>query len=429
MSLSKAAFLWAIAQEESGGSYSARNKSSGAIGKYQVMPSNVASWTKRALGYSMTPAQFAASPSAQEKVAQVVLGGDYDKYGPEGAASVWFSGQPNPNHVGNDGSTTIRQYVNNIMSIGTRYNGGSSAGGGGAAGGAALAPKLSSAQLASNYGLSSALINSSKELKKLFSQAVSGSWSADLFTAKLKNTKWWKTQPSSLRQYLTSKYADPATWAQKNSAAAANLNAIAVQVGMGNQISKSGKLSAALSNAVYCSVALGWSDARLKDYFGGKAAGHGGIMYGEAGETYDKLHSLAYLNGVKYAPTWYTNNVRAIESGKSTEEQLEAGIRKAAAAKYSAFAPQILAGQNAMDLAAPYIQSVSKILEVPDTDVDLSNGHVAKAMTTNVKGQARSIWDFENALRTDPLWKKTQNAQDSATQVAHQVLQMMGKVF
>jgi hypothetical protein len=66
---------------------------------------------------------------------------------------------------------------------------------------------------------------------------------------------------------------------------------------------------------------------------------------------------------------------------------------------------------------------------VPSTDVDLFNSHVAKAMTTNNGGQAYSIWQFENDLRKDPLWKKTQNAQDGAMQVAHQVLQNFGMTF
>ena len=110
-------------------------------------------------------------------------------------------------------------------------------------------------------------------------------------------------------------------------------------------------------------------------------------------------------------------------------EAVEGSLRNAAAAKYSAFATQIKAGQNTLDLAAPYIQSVSKILEVPDTDIGMSNSHVLKAMTSNVNGQATSIWQFENSLRQDPTWRKTQNAQDSIMQNAHQVLQNFGMTW
>jgi hypothetical protein len=425
MTITFAQFKAGIKKVESGGRYSVVN-SIGAVGAYQVMKANIPSWTKRALGYSMTWQQFRDSPQAQEKVADVILGGYFKQYGAEGAASMWFSGQPNPRSSASDGGNTVAQYVAKVMAA---AGGSSAGGGGGAVGAAAVTPKLSMDELAAQYGLSSALINSSKELKSLFNKAVAGSWSADLFTARLKNTKWWSTQSDTLRQYITTKYTDPATWRQKYGQGTADMNSIAVQVGLGNQINSKGQSSKLLQTATYYSLALGWSDARIKDWMGGQVQGHAGVMWGEAGQTYDKLQSIAYLNGIKLATSWYTNNVRAVESGKSTESQLEDSIRKTAAARYSAFAPQILAGQNVMDLASPYIQSVSKILEVPDTDVDLFNSHVAKAMSYNNKGQAYSIWQFENDLRQDPLWKKTQNAQDGAMQTAHQVLQQFGMAF
>lgn len=426
MALSLAQLLAGIRQVESGGNYGVVN-SIGAVGAYQVMKANIPSWTKQALGHSLTWQQYRDSPQAQDKVAQVILGGYYKKYGAEGAASMWFSGQPNPNSTSSDGGNTVAQYVAKVMAA----SGGSSSSagaGGGAVGAVAVTPKLSMDELAAQYGLSSSLINSSKELKNLFNQAVKGSWSADLFTAKLQNTNWWKTQPDTLRQYITQKYTDPATWTQKWNQGQSDMNALAVQVGLGNQVNGHGQSSALLKDAIYTSLALGWSDARIKDWMGSKTQAHSGVMWGDAGTAFDQLHSTAYLNGMQYT-SWYTTEARAIASGRATIEDAEASIRKQAAAKYSAFAPQILAGQNVMDLASPYIQSVSKILEVPSTDVDLSNSHVTKAMTSNSKGQAMSIWQFEQSLRQDPTWKKTQNAQDGAMQTAHQVLQQFGMVF
>lgn len=86
-------FLNAIASKESGGNYGAVNKSSGALGKYQVMPANVASWSRAALGRSISPQQFLSSPDLQEKVAQAQLKRYFDLYGPQGAAIAWYSGE------------------------------------------------------------------------------------------------------------------------------------------------------------------------------------------------------------------------------------------------------------------------------------------------------------------------------------------------
>lgn len=87
----------AIAAIESRGSgdYNAVNKTSGAVGRYQVMPQYVPQWTKEALGKSMTPDQFKASPEAQDRVFDKRFGGYMSRTGnPNDAASMWRTGQP-----------------------------------------------------------------------------------------------------------------------------------------------------------------------------------------------------------------------------------------------------------------------------------------------------------------------------------------------
>lgn len=89
-------FMNAISSQESGNNYSARNSLSGAMGKYQIMPSNImgigTGWDKEALGYDINIAQFMNSPQIQEKIAQYKLQQYYNKYGPAGAAIAWYAG-------------------------------------------------------------------------------------------------------------------------------------------------------------------------------------------------------------------------------------------------------------------------------------------------------------------------------------------------
>lgn len=422
MSISLDQLLYGIREVESGGDYNAYNPS-GAIGAYQVLSSNIPSWTKQALGYSMTVSQFRASRAAQDAVARYTLGGYYRRYGAEGAAAMWFSGQPNANSSASDGGNTTREYVDKV--IGAAGGGAITDGGGSYGPGTApVTPKLDPDELASEYGLTSALINSNKELKRLFNQAVSGQWSAAKFGAALKNTKWWTTQSDSLRKYVTTRYTDPATFHQNWTAAQFKVNQLAVQVGIGNQIDGKGRSSKLLQGAIYNSLALGWSDDRIKDWLGTKATMHGGIMWGDAGDAFDKLHTIAYTNGMKYSGDWYKKNAVSVVSGKTTQETVEAQIRKQAAAQYAPFSQQIMAGQNAIDLAAPYIKSVSSLLELPETGVDLFNKHVADAMR-----HATPLYQFETEVRSDPLWNKTKNAQDSAMQLAHQVAKDFGVAY
>ena len=90
------AFRNAISAQESGGNYGIRNKSSGAMGKYQIMPGNLggknSGWDFEALGFDVTPQQFLSTPSLQEKIASYKLKEYYDRYGPAGAAVAWYAG-------------------------------------------------------------------------------------------------------------------------------------------------------------------------------------------------------------------------------------------------------------------------------------------------------------------------------------------------
>lgn len=292
----------------------------------------------------------------------------------------------------------------------------------------AVTPKLDKYELAATYGLTWATINGNKELKSLFNKAVSGGWDAVLFTAKLKNTKWWRTTSDSARKFFMMRTGDPATYTQKWKANQFALNKIAAEVGLGSQVKK-GKPSALLKKAIMYKMRDGWSDARIKAYFGNYVTVHKGQMWGEAGEVFDQLQQLAYMNGQKYSSSWYQKYVKEIVAGRSTIENTGAKIRSTAAAKYSAFADQIKAGQNAMDLAAPYINTVARLLEVPETDVDLFENHVANAMQGAHAGQNFTLWQFENYVRNDPKWRKTNNARESMFSVARQVAKDFGMAY
>ncbi|HEY6022121.1 MAG TPA: hypothetical protein VIY48_20305, partial [Candidatus Paceibacterota bacterium] len=78
--------LWAIGVQESGGSNYSVVNAYGAVGKYQVLKSNIPDWSKAALGYSITWQQFRDSPALQEKIVRHRMSGYYNKYGFRGAA-------------------------------------------------------------------------------------------------------------------------------------------------------------------------------------------------------------------------------------------------------------------------------------------------------------------------------------------------------
>lgn len=96
----------AIAGIESGGRYDAvgpiaNERGNRAYGKYQVLDSNIPSWTQEALGRPMSPQEFLANPQAQEAVFQAKFGQYVQKYGnPEAASRAWFAGEGGMNNPG-----------------------------------------------------------------------------------------------------------------------------------------------------------------------------------------------------------------------------------------------------------------------------------------------------------------------------------------
>jgi hypothetical protein len=79
-------FMRAVARVESGGNHKAVNKTSGAYGRYQIMPANWRAWAKRYLGN----ANARPTPANQEKVARAKMRSLYYWLGSWRRVSYWW---------------------------------------------------------------------------------------------------------------------------------------------------------------------------------------------------------------------------------------------------------------------------------------------------------------------------------------------------
>jgi hypothetical protein len=111
-------FLRALGEVESGGSYTARNATSGAYGKYQIIPSSWAAWAKLYLGSATAP----QTPANQETVAHRKVTALYvwlDAW--PAVAHWWLTGSGERNSA--LWSSFSRTYVNRIMALMKAYGG------------------------------------------------------------------------------------------------------------------------------------------------------------------------------------------------------------------------------------------------------------------------------------------------------------------
>lgn len=429
MALSFEAFLYGIQKIESGGDYNAlgpRTKNGDyAYGKYQIMGDNIGPWSKKYLGRTVSIGEFRNSPEIQEALARAVLKAYYNKYGADGAAAMWFSGQPNPNSSKSDGYNTVKQYVAKMNAAARGYTGQSSTPGGG--GGSGGGPTIDEDVLASQYGLTNFIINYYPELKKLFRQAVSESWTPDKFKAKLEASDWWRTRSKTEREWIIFNNSDPASAEQKWIQEQHRLNQLLAQWGIPGTMDEN---KALLEQMVWGVIINGWTDSQVRyqanAYLDFQKEG---VLAGEAGQFQMKLAELAYVNGVELDPEWYKLWYRGIMRGNATQEQAMRDIRNRAAAMFAGFKDQILAGQNVIDLASPYLTSMAQLLEIAPGDIDLYSTEIKKALNFKDKNGvlgSMPLWQFQNELRKDPRWLQTNNAREGIMSVAHQVARDFG---
>lgn len=286
-------------------------------------------------------------------------------------------------------------------------------------------------EMAANYGWSMAVLQSNPELKKAFAQAVANDWSPQRFVAAVRNTKWYRTTSASARQAMLLQKTDPAEWKRRLQQMSGHIRTLYGQMSGGQKLSANW-----LKSATSQAVMFGWTDEELQRHIAADT-GYRTLMAqhklgGQAGQAEDQIRKSLGDYGIKVSEKWIAGRVRAMMMGQDSIESIQDYIRKYAKAQYRAYAPEIDQGLTVRDLAEPYMQSMAKVLEINPASLDIFDKKIQSALTAydadSGKPTTKPLWQFENELRSDPRWNKTQNAQDSLMAVGHSVLQQMGLV-
>jgi len=316
--------------------------------------------------------------------------------------------------------------VSTSTSTPSRASSGGSSGGSAGAAPAAKQAGLSPDELAQQYALTSGLINAFPELKTLFDQAVREGWTADKFQAKFRNTNWYQSRTDTQRKAAIMSYQDPATWGQLWNTTQSHVRDLMGD--MGADPNNWDQINAAASKIIWD----GFDDNRTRDFLGQFIVfGEGGLASGKAGATQQELNSYAYSMGVQNADWWQQSAIRQIMTGQKTSQDFKNEILKQSIAAFPGLEQQLRAGQTLADVAQPYTQSMAQILEIPVGNINMFDPTIRNALSFKDPGGATNtqpLWQFQNTLRQDPRWTKTQNAQDAAMGTAHKVLQDFGMV-
>lgn len=287
-------------------------------------------------------------------------------------------------------------------------------------------PSIDPNELANKYGLTKALMDSSPELKSLINQAVAGGWDTSMFQARLQNTNWYKSMTDTRRKMIVMQTQDPATYWRLWSQSYDHVQNLAAQMGANPDDS-------AMLDPIAAQLFFeGWTDERIRTELGMHIQfGNAGLAHGQAGAIQNSINSYSYAMGVQNSDQWTRDQIMKVMSGKATEQDVKNEVMQQAIASFPQYTDQIKGGMTVADLAAPYTQSMSQILEIAPGQINLFDPTIRKTMSYRDPagtGAAKPLWQFQNELREDERWKKTQNAQDSIMGTAKSILQTFGKL-
>jgi len=289
-------------------------------------------------------------------------------------------------------------------------------------------PVLSMASLQSEYPLVAALISSVPELEDKYKQAIVNQWSTDQFIAAVQNSTWWATHSDTARQVFALMKTDPATYQQNINNLYASIQQMSSQLGATMTQSELHQFAVdALFGGYDQNQAM--LNQKFSQFIKPVSGNHFG---GQAGSYEDQIRQAMRDMGVFIPEGQLDTQIKQIVGGQSSVQTVLAQLRTQAASMYPAYASQINSGMNVSDIASPYIGRAQQLLEMGPGAMNIQSPLVKQAlqyMGPDGKPTAMPMYDFENAVRKDPRWLQTDNAQDSFMANAHRVLQDFGFAY
>ncbi len=155
-------------------------------------------------------------------------------------------------------------------------------------------------------------------------------------------------------------------------------------------------------------------------------SGTGGM--GAAGNVETDLVNWARRNGLTLSPESAAQYISRVTFGQQSLDAVKDDIRKTyLSGMYPAWADRIQSGLDPEVIFEPYRDSARRLLEVDNIGFD---DPILKRATQSTGPDGKPIqmplYQFEEQVRKDPRWQKTDNAYQTYTNVGTELLSMFG---
>jgi hypothetical protein len=275
------------------------------------------------------------------------------------------------------------------------------------------------------------------EIDALLKTAKAQNWTATEWQSHLEGTSWWQQTAPTLRQFYidshdprkASEFAQSLT--NKVDSIATKLEALGIYPHATDPVTGAYVDNSKMMQGIAMdAMKNGWTDAQLAENLSTRSD----ILFsggGQIGNYLDQIKSKANLYGVTLDSTKIADINRALlnpNDGRDYQYFLT-DVKNQAFNNpmYKPFA-DIMKSNNTdlYSVTSSYRQQMAKTLEVDPTAITW-NDLMGKVVDSNT-GNARTFSDFTKELRKDPLWQKTQNAKETYSGMALDLMKMFGFV-
>lgn len=287
---------------------------------------------------------------------------------------------------------------------------------------------------ASEYGLALSVINSDKDLTRIFNEAWAAfstqeEWDPEKFINAVQSSPWYTTRTEQQRIYYKAKN-DPTQAVELQAKIDANkvtLRSIANTLG-------ATLTEAELNTLADQNLMNGWNPDQIKanltnyiKYSKDPESGFNSLV-GEAGNVEDTIRGFAKSMGVEVEDSWVLDSSRKAMNANNDTQAAEDFIRARAKEKYAAYANE-LDTSTVADLSYNYRASMANTLELGLEEISMNDSLIKQAMSIgDGKGGKKNLFEFEQELRQDPRWAKTKNAKESSSVIVNDVLSTFGLI-
>lgn len=278
----------------------------------------------------------------------------------------------------------------------------------------------------SDYGYGTAVVNAIPDLKRLLDQAIKEDWTPQKFQSELQNTKWWKNNQESRRQWEVLSAQTPGEAKRQIQARRAELDRMARAMGVTN--------TGDLDDLAERTLRGGWSSEEMRSYLAGKFKfSSGQTATGQAAVSVQQLRDLSRAYAVPLSDKALTAWTRRMIEGVADIASFEEEMRAKAKGRFTGIADELDKGFSVEEVFDTYRQTAARILNIDPDQIDLNESKWAKALSFRPEGQAgaraMNLDEWERELRVNKQygWDKTTEAKNEGYMLAANIRRAFGK--